>query len=113
MHKCTYGPGKFEGETPLTWLAWQAIMNGGGDDDIGRYTFLRAPFDGLLDFATPDAPFCPECCKQDVEAAKDVAGIVICERDDGFVCGEWLNTTGEYWRAVNEAEKEEMEDLDQ
>lgn len=111
-HYCKPGPGKFEGENPLTALAY--YYAGQGDDDVGRYSFFKAPFDFTNDpealaFAH-DTGFCDACIKSHLDGCRDIYGIVTWETDTGFAMLAELETEADYRAALADAEAEESEE---
>ena len=87
------GPGKFEGELLVTELAWEVTMNGGSDEDYGRYSILR---NGSTIFLDND-PFGEDfgLSDADLDFLRDSAGCILFESDYGFVYGSWFDSADE------------------
>jgi len=114
---CKVGPGKFEGEPPLTFLAWQSVLNGGSDESVGPYEFFRRPYG----FDTPQAVqaaldygYCAACI-----AGYDNGsyGLTIEEGEQGFVYLTTYATEKRYLEAselrAQEQEEEEQGEEDE
>lgn len=108
---CNVGPGKFEGEPAAVYMAYQQMCLGNADTEIGRYVFFKKPF--LFDAdqsVIKDAlayGYCQECIDNHGDAAD--YGLVIWERDDGFVMSERIETEAEWNKAIEQAEEEDSE----
>jgi hypothetical protein len=109
MNCCTVGPGKFEGESALTFLAYQAMLQGGVDESIGHVDFFKGPFADFKDHAgeAGDYGYCPECI--DAALADDAYGISIIEDEQGFVWLESYGTAEEFDAALAAAERAEQD----
>lgn len=113
MCECKVGPGKFEGERTLTFLAYQSSLLGCADATTGAEDTLidwfRAPLNFDADQETVAAAraygYCEACIAEAL--ASDVAGISIWERSDGFVYGTVYQTRDEFDAAIAEAEAED------
>lgn len=113
---CEIGPGKFEGESALTYLLWQHVMTGGGDyttggDEVGSpaVDWFRAPlaFDADAISSVLDIGYCQECVKK---AGKGVGGgAAVWEDSQGFVNSITYPTQEEFERALNQAEAADEE----
>lgn len=111
MCECKVGPGKFEGESALTFLAYQSSLLGGADAttyDGGDMPtdWFRRPFNFDADAETVDAAraygYCEPCI---VEALTDASyGLAIRESDQGFVYSRTFDTRKEFDAALDEAE---------
>lgn len=105
-HECKVGPGKFEGEGPLTFLAHQSLLLGGSDCAAAGWDWFRAPlgFDAEPEMikAARDYGYCDACIKEAVET--HVAGIAIWESDNGFVDGRTFGTKEAFDKALAAAE---------
>jgi hypothetical protein len=105
---CKVGPGKFEGEPALTYLAWQAVLDGGGDESTGETgdltDWLAGPFEWSEDYLATarDYGYC-EACIRDAQAA----GIAVWESDQGFVYSALFDTAAEYEAALAEAQHDD------
>lgn len=111
---CKVGPGRFEAEGVLTFLAHEAAGNGCADDSAGRYDFFKAPFE----FDTVDAihaaveyGYCVDCL--DDYDSGDVYGCAVWLTDQGFAECVTFATAEEYDAALAEAEAEDCEDNDE
>ena len=117
MCECKVGPGKFEGESALTFLAWQSmLMNGGGDtttgDDGNVVEWFLSPFNFDADpeavEAARDYGYCEACIAEAL--ADDSAGLSLWESSQGFVYGTTYATREEFDKALAEAEAEAEEE---
>lgn len=112
MCDCKQRHGKFEGEPAVTWLAHLALGHGWSDEEIGRYTFFKAPlgFDTLPRVHEEAAAegWCPECIEEALGTA--CYGIVAWEDDAGFAYSRVLGDAMEYddqrVAALDESEEE-------
>lgn len=109
---CHVGPGKFEGESVLTFLAYQQMCLGNVDESIGRYDFFKAPFmfdaDQSAVKAALDYGYCQECI--DDHDDRTLYGLAIHEDDSGFVYCDTFATEAEYDAAVQMATDSEEGD---
>ena len=111
MCDCKVGPGKFEGEGALTFLAWQSMLNGGGDtttgDDGNVVEWFRAPFNFDADPEVVKAArghgYCEACIAEAL--AEDSAGLSLWESSQGFVYGTTYVTREAFDRALDRAER--------
>lgn len=112
---CNVGPGKFEGEPARVFMAYAQAMLGNVDLSVGRYDFMRAPFNFDADQSVVrdarEYGYCAEC----VEAydAERVWGMAVWTRDDGFVCARTFESENEWDAAIEAAESEETEEGDE
>jgi len=108
MCECRVGPGKFEGESVLTFLSYHAMTLGCSDETVGAVDFFKAPLD--FDPYAPEARdygYCEACI---VEAlAERPYGMSICEDSQGFVWGATYDDVKAYDAAVKIAEEDESE----
>lgn len=107
---CDVGPGKFEGESVETFLAWDAIGGGASDEDIGRYSFVKFPLTIDKDevAAAKAYGYCDDCL---IDAAENPAfGMVLWETDQGFVGSVIYDTEAAYDEARKQAEIEAADD---
>ena len=115
MCDCKVGPGKFEGESALTFLAWDSTMEGSSDETTGSdgdFTdWLRGP--GPFGFSEDSANaarrygYCESCIREALEST--AAGIAVWESDQGFVSGREFATVEEFEASFAEAEEGEEE----
>lgn len=93
---CQVGPGKFEGESVLTFLAYQHLGN--VDESIGRYNFFKAPFLFDADASVVEAALAYGYCQACIDAHDDhtLYGLAIFEDDSGFVYCDTFATAAEY-----------------
>lgn len=110
---CKVGPGKFEGEPAVIFMAWQQAMLGnsdvstGGEGLDGPLTdWLRSPLNLDADIevvvAAVSYGYCVECVD---EAGKGIdGGVAVWEADNGFVFGCVFETRAEFDAALSEAE---------
>ena len=106
---CNVGPGKFEGESCLTFMAYQQMLLGAADITIGRYDFFKAPFNFDADQCVVKAARAYGYCDECIAARSAAAGLVISEDDQGFVYCTAYATEAEYDTAQQTAEEEESE----
>lgn len=108
---CKVGPGKFEGESALTFMAYQQMCLGNSDYSVGRYDFFKAPFmfdaDRSVVKAALDYGFCQECIDNH---ANGEYGCVVYDSDQGFAYCHTYETEAEYDAAVKAAEEEVSDD---
>ena len=102
-------PGKFEGETALTVLAYHAANEGRADYDFGAECF----FDPPLDFDSEDAKrfarihgYTDEEIHAALAEAKELCGFSFYETEQGFVYGKRYESPGNLCNALDEAEAE-------
>src|SRR5262245_45494034 len=105
---CKVGPGQFEGEPALVFMAHEQMCMGMSDDSIGRYDFFKAPFNFDADSEVVKAALAYGYCQECVDGYddKDAYGMVIWTRDDGFACGNVYYSEKKYNEAVEDAEEE-------
>ena len=110
MCECKVGPGKFEGESALTFLAWQSMLNGGSDattgGDEGTTEWFRAPFgfgDPEAVKAALDYGYCEACVREALES--DAMGLSLWVGDTGFVYRNTYATATEFVKALDRAER--------
>lgn len=113
--KCDIGPGKFEGESALTFMAFEQAMLGNsdistGDGESGSLVdWLRVPLnldaDQSVIRAALDYGYCQECID---DAGSDIrGGIAVWEDSQGFVYSREFATREEFESALAEAEAED------
>lgn len=112
---CKIGPGKFEGEPALTYMAWGQM----GNSDIDTYdeherptSWLRSPLNLDADREVVEGAlahgYCQECVD---EAGKEVGGgVAVWEDDQGFVYCKVFETREEFDKALTAAQQEEPGD---
>ena len=83
---CTVGPGKFEGEPVETFLAWQMVVEGGGEEH-GTWSFFSLPL-----------PLSPD--DHAIEAARVYGYCTACTRR--AASDEWETDDTAIWLAVSE-----------
>lgn len=89
--------GKFEAEMLYVPHFWEALMDGGADDDCNGVVFFVV--------ATEDRQEFPELGK--------TFGIALMESDQGFVSASHFDTESEYLQAIREEEEaQESADCD-
>ncbi len=110
MCDCKVGPGKFEGEGVLTYLAWLEGCSDEttGDSERGNLTdWTQRPFgwdEG--EFAAARAyGYCDACIREAQDSP--TAGIALWESEQGFVYGTTYDTLDEYESALAEAQAED------
>lgn len=111
---CNVGPGKFEGEPPLTFLAYHAMLHGDVDattQSPGISDWFRRPFNFDAD---PDAivratahGYCKSCIQDALD--NESFGLVLTEDSNGFVYLVRYTTELKYDAALQEA----MDSLDE
>ena len=109
MCECQVGPGKFEGESALTFLAYHAMTLGCSDETVGAVDFFKAPLD--FDPYAPEARdygYCEPCIAEAL--AERPYGMSIGEDSQGFVWGATYATTKAYDKAVARAEADEADE---
>ena len=112
MCTCKVGPGKFEGERALIYIAWQSAMLGTsdattGDSEWGTLTdWMFAPFHFDADPETVQAAreygYCEACIAEAL--ADESAGLALWESEQGFVYGAAYATREEFDKALADAE---------
>jgi hypothetical protein len=110
---CNVGPGKFEGESALTFLAYQSMLLGCSDVSTGTEEHLIDWFKGPLNFdadhetveAAEAYGYCAACIEEAINERP--YGMSLRERSDGFVYGTVYETQAEYDAAFAEAEAED------
>jgi hypothetical protein len=109
MCECKVGPGKFESESALTFLAYQSMLMGGGDESIGAVEFFKGPLDFDADAETVEAArdygYCEPCIAEAL--AERPYGMSISEDSQGFVWGTTYDSAKAYDAAVKIAEEDE------
>jgi len=109
---CQVRPGKFEGESALTFLAYQSMLLGCSDLTAGSVDFFKAPLNFDADQETVKAAreygYCEACISEALEERP--YGMSICESSDGFVYGSTYDNAEDYNEAVKSAEEEEGEE---
>jgi hypothetical protein len=106
---CKVGPGKFEGESALTFLAWQQVLIGGSDETVGAYDFFKAPYNleaGASVKAALDYGYCEACVKGYDDGSY---GLGVRESAQGFVNLITYATERRYLQAIEWAEAKEEE----
>lgn len=110
---CKVGPGRFEGEGALTFMAQESAAMGLADESIGRYDFFRTPFNFDADEEIVKNAlhygYCKECV-EDASGHGDGYGLVTWTDSQGFAYLETFDMQAEYDRAVAEASEEEADD---
>ena len=102
MCECKVGPGKFEGESALTFLAYHSMLLGCSDETIDAVDFFKAPLD--FDPYAPEAReygYCEVCIAEAL--AERPYGMAISEDSQGFVWGVTYDTAEEYVAAISAA----------
>ena len=110
---CQVGPGKFEGESALTYLAYYHVLHGDSDTstfDGGNATdWFRRPFNFDAEAeavpATKAYGYCDRCIKEALE--DESFGLSVRTSPDGFVSLARYLTEKQYDAALNEAERDE------
>jgi hypothetical protein len=113
--ECNVGPGKFEGEDALAYLAWQSALNGCVDASTGPEgavtDWFRRPFNFDADESViqvaRDYGYCEECIKEALES--EAGGLALFEDSWGFVYCEEYATVEEFDRALKQAESEDAD----
>ncbi len=114
---CKVGPGKFEGEPALTFMAWEQAILGNSDitttDQYERsVNWLRSPLnldaDASVVKAALDYGYCAAC----IEAAGDdiAGGVAVWEDSIGFVYCRMFDTREEFDKALTKAEASQADD---
>jgi len=105
---CKVGPGKFEGEPALAFLAYQHVGN--ADTTTGVRDWFRRPLNFDTDGADQralDYGYCQECVN---EALADGSyGLSLVEDEQGFVWLDTYDTAEEFDAALSAAEKNEQD----
>ena len=113
---CKVGPGKFEGEPALKFLAWELTRNRDGDaiTGYGVSVWLRAPLnlndDPAVVRAAREYGYCEKCV---AEAGTDVEGGVEVHEHGGFVYCDVYPTRESFDKALAEAEEEDEQEEDE
>jgi len=116
---CKVGPGKFEGEGALTFMAWEQTMLGNADTTTGgegnETDWLRSPLNLDADKDVVEAAigygYCQECVD---EAGNGIGGGVAVWTDgNGFVYSETFDTKAEFDKALEKAEAWDAADADE
>lgn len=109
---CQVGPGKFEGEDVATFVAWDVILHGCADEEIGRYAFVRFPLDvdDETRQAARDYGYCDACI--DGLATLDDYGVCVWESDQGFVFSRWFTTEDDWNAGLKNAAADDAEEGD-
>ena len=112
---CQVGPGKFEGESALAYLAYLSALH--GDADTSTYhgdtvvDWFRSPFNFDAEreavFSCQAYGFCEPCVKQALE--DESFGLSLRQDNNGFVYLTRYATEKEYDEALAVAEDEESE----
>jgi hypothetical protein len=115
MCDCKVGPGKFEGESALTFIGWQSALMGLADVATGvdeTVDWFRAPFNFDADVETVKAArdygYCEDCIREAL--ADDSAGLSLWESSAGFVYGTTYATRDEFDKALADAEQEDEDE---
>ena len=105
--KCKVGPGRFEGGSALTALAYSSMLNGGADFteydafDHGA-DFFKAPFGFDADAVNVEfaqsVGFCKACIAEALE--NDSFGLSVYQDDNGFIYCNTYATEDEYDTAI-------------
>lgn len=114
--KCNVGPGKFEGEPTITFLAHQCAMEGMSDESVGSADFFVAPFnfdaDTMIIDMAREYGYCDDCIG---EAMTDGSyGLQTWVDSHGFVYSETYTNKDEYVNSLKceIAISEESEDFE-
>jgi len=112
---CKVGPGKFEGEGALTFMAWEQAMLGNADISTGSndndlVDWLRSPLnldaDQEVVKAALDYGYCQECID---EAGTGVGGgVAVWSDGNGFVYCRSFDTRAEFDEAL--AKQQEIDE---
>jgi len=118
MCECKVGPGKFEGEDVVAFLAYQQMLNGCVDSttgpESGETDWFRAPLNFDADAGVVDAALAYGYCQECIESHNDIrGGVSLWESNQGFVYCTTYDTREEYDRALSEAETEDATDAAQ
>jgi len=112
--ECQVGPGKFEGESALTFLAYHAMTLGCSDETVGAVDFFKGPLNFDADVETVAAAraygYCELCIAEAL--AERPYGMSIGEDSQGFVWGATYDDAATYDAAVELAEEDEAGDDD-
>jgi len=120
MCNCDIGPGKFEGEGVETFLAWEMVMDGGGDDITGgeggdgpTTDWIESPrFGESLHVESAQLyGYCDDCIMDAVRSRP--AGVAVWESDQGFVSCRLFETKAEYDKALAECQEADVEAAEQ
>ena len=117
MCDCKVGPGKFEGEGAVTFMAWERAML--GNSDCTTYEayptdWLRSPLNLSADQSVVEAARAYGYCAPCVESAgQDIhGGVAVWEDSQGFVYCQTFDTREAFDKALSEAEQAEESDND-
>jgi hypothetical protein len=114
MCECKVGPGKFEGESALTFLAYQSMLLGCSDESHGSADFFKGPLDFDADAemvaVARDYGYCEPCIEGAL--AERPYGMSIWESDQGFVYGTTYDDAKAYDKAVAQAEADDESEDD-
>jgi len=105
---CKVGPGKFEGEPALAYLAYQHAE--GADETTGVRDWFRRPFNfdaGDAAERAVDYGYCRECV--DEALGDDSFGLSLVEDEQGFVWLDRYETAAEFDAALDAAEQAEQD----
>lgn len=113
-NNCKPGPGKFEGESALTVMAYAQMCLGNGDASAGRYEFFRSPLNFTADAeavsAAHSAGFCDQCIEEAEDYGRTLYGVAVWDSDQGFAMLREFGSEAEYDAALRDAEAEGSED---
>ena len=113
MCTCKVGPGKFEGESALTFLAYQSMLLGCSDETHGSTDFFKGPLNFDADRETVDAArsygYCEACIAEAL--AENPYGMSIMEDSQGFVYGDVYETQAEYEDAIAAACEDDDDEI--
>lgn len=113
---CKVGPGKFEGEPAIAFLAHEAVLNGwgdittGGDEGDGPLTdwlntFTQSDITAEMRQAARSYGYCEEC----IDAASAPHGLATWEDGQGFVGCEVFESDEAYTAKLKECEEADQE----
>lgn len=112
---CDVGPGKFEGEGAITFLAYEMVMNGGSDTTTGgdeAVDWIRAPLNFQVDKECTAAALRYGYCERCIRTAGDgiEGGVAVWEDSQGIVYSRVFETKEEFDQALAEAEGEDEDE---
>ena len=112
MCECKIGPGKFEGESALTFMAWEQTMLGADattDSEGSLIEWLRSPLNLDADDSVVKAALAYGYCRTCVdEAGQDIGGgVAVWEDSQGFVYSATFDTHEAFDSALTEAEQDD------
>ncbi len=119
MCNCNVGPGKFEGEGAVAYMAWEQLMLGNTDASTGgesnETNWFRAPLNFDADQSVVrdalEYGYCNECIEGH---ADDIAGgVSLYEDGQGFVYCKTYATREEFDAALALAEQEDEQSADE